>query len=194
MLSTVCDVYQPAERQYRLTQQCLTVLAEAAKNDRQLEIFVLTKSDLVCRDLDLLTCFPREQLRIGFSITTARDDVGALLEPHASRPSRRLAAARTLREAGLRVGLLFAPTLPYVTERELPRLLQMAREARLECMGFDPCNYLNRHVGNRLAQAYRRLGPTALARLNEARGDPHYEKHLRAWIERCQSAIAPSNE
>jgi DNA repair photolyase len=184
MLSTVCDVYQPAEEQHGLTRRCLSVLVEAAERDEQLSVFVLTKSDLVCRDLDVLQAFRPGCLRIGFSVTTARDDVGALLEPHATRPSRRLAAGRALREAGLTVGLLFAPVLPYVTERELPRLLDLAKQAGLECLGFDPCNYLDRHVGTKLLQAYQRLGPKAIARLKQARDDPAYEPDLRELIRR----------
>jgi len=188
MLSTVCDAYQPVEEQRGLTRRSLTVLAEAAEQDAELHVFVLTKSELVRRDLDLLRAFPAGQVRVGFSVTTARDDVGALLEPHATRPSRRLAAARALREAGLPVGVLFAPVLPHVTERELPRLLELVREADLECMGFDPCNYLDRHVGAKLQQAYERLGRTALARLRQAREDPAYGLELQELIRRCTAA------
>ena len=185
MLSTVCDVYQPVEQQHGLTRRCLSALAEAAKQDENLSVFVLTKSELVRRDVDVLQAFPAGRLRVGFSVTTARDDVGALLEPGATRPSRRLAAARALREAGLTVGLLFAPVLPYVTERELPRLLDLAEQADLQCLGFDPCNYLDRHVGAKLQQAYQRLGPRAVARLKQARSDPGYEQELREFIRRC---------
>ncbi|MGQ9732212.1 MAG: radical SAM protein [Candidatus Zipacnadales bacterium] len=179
MLSTVCDVYQPTERHYKLTRDCLAVLARAAERDSNLNVFVLTKSELVCRDLDLLQAFPPGQLRVGFSVTTARDDVGALIEPHATRPSRRLATAHRLRDAGLAVGLLFAPVLPYVTEHELPRLLELTAQGGLECLGFDPCNYLDRQVGARLLNAYRRFGPQGLARLRQARDDPTYEEKLR---------------
>jgi DNA repair photolyase len=185
MLSTVCDVYQPVEERLGLTRRCLLVLAEAAEQDEQLSVFVLTKSDLVRRDLDVLQAFPPGRVRVAFSVTTARDDVGALLEPGATRPSKRLGAARALREAGLPVGLLFAPVLPYVTERELPRLLDLAQQADLECLGFDPCNYLDRHVGAKLLRAYQRLGPTALARLKQARDDPAYEAGLRERIRAC---------
>ena len=188
MLSTVCDIYQPVEQRHELTRRCLTVLAEAADQDEGLNVGLLTKSDLILRDIDLLRSFPAGRMRIGFSMTTARDDVGALLEPGAARPSRRLAAARALREAGLAVGLLFAPVLPYVTERELPRLLDLAEEADLYCAGFDPCNYLDRHVGAKLQQAYERLGPKALARLNEARSDPDYRQEVEELFSRCTAA------
>lgn len=190
MLSTVCDVYQPIEQEWSITRRCLAILAEAAGRDEKLSVFLLTKSDLVCRDIDVLARFSPRQLRIGFSITTARDDVGALLEPHAPRPSARLRAARRLRREGFTVGLLFAPVLPYVTERELPRLLEIAAEAGLECIGFDPCNYLTRHVGGKLLQAYRRLGPAAITRLNQARTDPRYQENLQALIDRYRAGTA----
>jgi len=187
MLSTVCDVYQPVERECELTRRCLSVLQEMAQRDPDLNVFLLTKSELVLRDVAVLEAFPAGRLQVGFSMTTARDDVGALLEPHATRPSRRLAAARTLREAGLTAGLLFAPVLPHVTERELPRLLELAEQADLECLGFDPCNYLDRQVGARLRQAYQRLGPRAIARLNQARDDPAYEQELQELIREARA-------
>ena len=53
-LSTACDVYQPAEEEYRLTRQCLSVLALAAQQDGGPSVFLVTKSDRVLRDLDVL--------------------------------------------------------------------------------------------------------------------------------------------
>lgn len=181
-LSTACDVYQPVEKQYRLTRQCLSVLALAAQQDEGPSVFVLTKSDLILRDVDVLQAFPKDKLKVGFSVTTHRDDTAAIVEPHASPPSRRIAAVRTLTTAGIHVGLLISPVLPYVTERDLPVLLDQAEEAGCQFVGFDMVHYLDRHVGAKLREAYRHLGEEAQERLEQARDTARYEPGVRQLI------------
>lgn len=184
-LSTVCDVYQPLEQKHEITRQCLSVLRRVAQLDPDLEVFLLTKSDLVRRDMDFLEDFPPGALRVGFSVTTLRDEVAALLEPGAAPPSRRLAAAGDLKAAGLTVGLLINPILPQVTETDLPALLDAAEGAGLDFVGFDTLHYLRGHVGGKIRRVYERLGPEACARLAEAREDPAYEQQLRELIDRA---------
>ena len=181
-LSTVCDVYQAIERKYELTRQCLSVLCEAAHSDRRADVFLLTKSDLVQRDADVLAAFPDGTLRVAFSVTTSRDETAALFEPTAPRPSRRFAAAAALKRAGLTVGVLANPILPYVTERDLPALLQAAEDAGLDFVGFDMLHYLTGHVGGKLRDVYRKVGPEAVARLDQARNDPAYEGEVRRLV------------
>jgi DNA repair photolyase len=185
MLSTVCDVYQPVERDLGLTRRCLSALVEAAHDDRDLRVFLLTKSDLVLRDLDLLEAFPEGRLRVSFSVTTRRDDVAALLEPRAASPSARFAAARALVEAGLPVGILINPVLPYVTERDLPHLLDRIEAAGVTSVSFDMLHYLREHVGGKMQPAYVRLGRAAQARLKQARDDPAYEDEVRQVMQRA---------
>lgn len=183
-LSTACDVYQPVEEHYRLTRDCLAVLALAAGRDEALKVFLLTKSDRVLRDLDVLQAFPAGALQVGFSVTTHHDETAALLEPGAAPPSRRIAAVAALGAAGIRAGLLVSPVLPWVTERDLPELLDCAEEAGSRFVNFDMLNYLDRHVGAKLREAYRHLGPEALARLEEARDRVRYEPEVRRTIAR----------
>jgi DNA repair photolyase len=181
-LSTACDVYQPAEEQLRLTRHCLSILAIAAQKDDDLSVFLLTKSDLILRDIDVLQAFPAGRIGMGFSLTTHRDDVAAILEPGASSPSRRIEAARKLREAGLRVELFANPILPYVTERDLPGLADCAAKIGVRLGGFGLVHYLERHVGGKLRAAYRHFGPEALARLKAAQQDPGYEAQVRRLV------------
>jgi len=181
-LSTVCDAYQPVEQEYELTRRCLAVLRHAAIFDPDLRVFLLTKSDLVWRDVDLLTAFPAGTVRVGFSVTTSRDEVAALLEPAAPPPSRRIATARALKEAGVTVGLLINPILPHVTERDLPSLLDAIDDAGLDFVGFDTLHYLRGHVGGKMRRVYRQLGRDACARLRQAQDDPGYEDELRRRV------------
>ena len=189
-LSTVCDVYQQVEEELRLTRQCLEVLLAATQWDPGLRVTILTKSDLVVRDLDLLSAFPPGRAEVSFSLTTHRDDAGALLEPGAAPPSARFAAARALREAGVPASILINPVLPYVTERDLPGLVKAIEEAGAQFGGFDLCNYLSRHVGAKLRSVYARLGSKAAARLEEARRDPGYEEDVRALVQRATAGAS----
>jgi DNA repair photolyase len=183
-LSTACDVYQPVEEQYRLTRQCLSVLALAAQQDEGPSVFLVTKSDLVLRDLDVLQAFPEGKLKVAFSITTHRDEVAALVEPAAPSPTRRLAAIKALAAAGIHAGMLVSPVLPYVTERDLAELLDLGQEAGCRFVGFDLLNYLDRHVGATLREAYQQLGEEALTRLEQAHDAERYEPEVRQLIAR----------
>ena len=185
-LSTACDVYQPVEQQYRLTRRCLSVLALAAQQDEGPSVFLVTKSDRVLRDLDVLQAFPAGKLKVAFSVTTHRDETAAIVEPGAPPPSRRIAAVKTLAAAGIRAGLLVSPVLPYVTERDLPTLLDQAEAAGAQFVGFDLLNYLDRHVGAKLREAYQHLGQEAQERLEQARDTTRYEPGVRQLIARLR--------
>jgi len=180
-LSTVCDPYQPLERRYGLTRRCLEVLSEGARAGT-LKVTLATKSDLVLRDLDLLGSFPKGSLRLAFSITTYRDEIASKLEPFSPRPSRRIAAAGALKEAGLRVGFFVCPVLPYLTERDLRGILDVAEELGLDFASFDTLNYLKGHIRGRTFRAYRTLGDEALRRLEYAKDEPGYVSELRERI------------
>ncbi|MBE3575018.1 MAG: hypothetical protein IMW99_06155 [Firmicutes bacterium] len=86
MLSSVTDAYQPLERTYRLTRACLEVFAAAAcgqlwRSDAWLKISILTKSDLILQDLDVLQDLPG--LEVGMTVTAVDDAVSRLYEPGA---------------------------------------------------------------------------------------------------------------
>ena len=103
--SSVTDPYQPPEKQHRLTRQMLEVLLEY-----QVPISILTKSDLVLRDIDLLVQF--ERCLVGLSLMTLEDSLAYHLEPRAASPTRRLQALRTLHEHGIHTYAFISPYLP----------------------------------------------------------------------------------
>lgn len=113
-VSGVCDPYQPLERQYRLTRQCLEILVE-----NQWPICVQTRSPLVLRDLDVLRLGSR--LEVGFTITTGDDEIRRLFEPRASSVQERLESLAVLHEAGIKTFAMIAPILPGA--EKLPELL-----------------------------------------------------------------------
>jgi DNA repair photolyase len=105
------DPYQAVERKYKLTRQALTIIAQ-----RRFPVHIITKSDLILRDLDLLQEINREQALVSFTVTTADDAMAKKIEPFAPAPSKRLAALRQLRDAGIRVGVTMQPVLPFILD------------------------------------------------------------------------------
>lgn len=121
----VTDCYQPAERQYRLTRQCL----EVARDFRQ-PVGIVTKNALVVRDLDLLTQLAERQLvQVNISVTTLNPELARTMEPRTSIPAARLRAISTLAAAGVPVRVMVAPLIPGLNDHEAPAVMQAAREA-----------------------------------------------------------------
>jgi DNA repair photolyase len=112
-LGTATDPYQPAERRYEVTRG---ILEEFARH-RGFELGIVTKSNLIVRDRDLLREISREnKLSIHMTITTLDTDLARILEPRAPRPDLRIDAVRQLGEAGLTVGVSCSPVLPGITD------------------------------------------------------------------------------
>jgi len=128
-LSSVCDPYQPVELNYRLTRQCLEILRECGWG-----ISILTRSPLVCRDLDLLTAAP--EVSVGLSIPTDDDRVRKILEPNSPPIGARLAALKKLQGAGLAPWVFIAPLLPLNPARLHELLAPYVSRVML-----DPLNY-----------------------------------------------------
>lgn len=128
VLSGVTDCYQPVEATFKITRSCLEVLAEARN-----PIAIVTKNHLVTRDIDHLSTLAAHNAAIVYiSLTTLDPELAKKLEPRASSPSMRLRAMRTLRDAGIRVGVSTAPLIPGLNDHEVPALLQAAAEAGAE--------------------------------------------------------------
>jgi len=124
-LGTATDPYQPAERRYGVTRQMLEVFASLAG----FHLGITTKSDLIARDVELLKEVSRRHyLRVSMTVTTVDVDLARLLEPMAPRPDLRLAAVRTLADAGLKVVVGCAPVMPLINDSE-QSLDALAREA-----------------------------------------------------------------
>jgi DNA repair photolyase len=121
------DPYMPLEADVRLTRQALEVILESG-----FPVHVITKSDLVLRDIDLLEQIHRKTYAaVTFTITTADDQMSKRLEPGAPASSRRLAALRSLSQRGLLTGITLMPVLPFIedTEENIRAIIQMGHAA-----------------------------------------------------------------
>jgi DNA repair photolyase len=127
-ISGVCDAYQPLERKYELTRKCTEILVA---NDWP--ITIQTKSPLVLRDIDILR--KASDVEVGFTITTADDNIRRLFEPNAPPINERIKALGVLHQAGIRTFAMIAPMLPGA--RELADLLQ----GKVDYILLDRMNY-----------------------------------------------------
>ncbi len=134
-LSSVTDPYQPPERKYQLTRRLLEVLLE-----HQVPISILTKSDLVLRDMDLLERF--ECCTVGFSLAMLDGELAHRMEPRAATPAERLLALRTLRDHGIRTHAFISPCLPGLTD--LDQIVE-AVSGSVDEIGVEA---INPHGGN----------------------------------------------
>jgi DNA repair photolyase len=119
------DAYQPCERDKRITREILEVLGECNH-----PYGLITKSALIERDIDLIAPMAEKGLACAaITLTTLDGEIARTLEPRAAAPSRRLRAIRTLTEAGIPVSVSVAPIIPFVTEPEIERILEAAKDA-----------------------------------------------------------------
>ncbi|MCS0590777.1 PA0069 family radical SAM protein [Massilia norwichensis] len=119
------DAYQPCERERGITREILQVLGECNH-----PYGLITKSALIERDIDLIAPMAEKGLATAaITLTTLDGEIARTLEPRAAAPARRLRAIRTLTEAGIPVSVSVAPIIPFITEPEIERILEAAKDA-----------------------------------------------------------------
>ncbi len=136
-IGTATDPYQPAERRFEVT---LAILEELAKYSG-LEIGIVTKSNLVTRDTEILRRIgEHNRIFVNVTVTTVDADLARKLEPRAPRPDLRLEAGRQLNLAGVDAGVICAPVLPEITDqpRDLEALVKAASEAGAKYIFANP--------------------------------------------------------
>ena len=150
-VSGVCDPYQPVEAKYKLTRQCLEILAQ---NDWP--VTVQTRSSLVLRDIDILK--EGRYFEVGLTVTTADDSMRKLFEPDAPTIMSRIRALDELHRAGIRTYVMIAPMLPGA--EGLAEILA----GKVDSVIFDRMNY------NHADWVYRKYG------LDDKMSDDFFER------------------
>jgi DNA repair photolyase len=131
-LGTNTDPYQPIERDWKVTRSILEVLSECRH-----PFSIVTKSALVERDLDLIAAMAaRNMARVYVSITTLDRELARRLEPRAAAPQRRLQTIRALADAGVPVGVMTAPVIPQLTDKDLEAILEAAAASGASAAGW----------------------------------------------------------
>ncbi len=138
------DPYMPVEREYRLTRGALNIIAR-----HRFPVHLMTKSDLVLDDLELIKEISRRYAAVTFTITTADDQLASVLEPGAPPPSARFTAMKAISAAGVLTGVTMMPILPFLedTEENISEILHRSLES-----GAD---YIIPAFGMTLREGYR---------------------------------------
>lgn len=140
------DSYQPIERRYRIARSLIEVLHATSH-----PFSIITKSAGVVRDLDLIAPMAERGLAsVAFSVTTLDNHLSSRMEPRAAAPHARLKAMKTLADAGVPVGVLVAPVIPMINDRELEHILEAAREH-----GATSAGYVLLRLPHELKQVWR---------------------------------------
>ena len=124
-MGTNTDPYQPLEKTQRNTRQILETLLELRH-----PVSIVTKSSLILRDLDLLGALAAQNLAsVYVSVTTLDVDLKTRLEPRTAGPGARLRVIKELRRAGVPVGAMVAPVIPFLNDHELENIVSACAAA-----------------------------------------------------------------
>jgi DNA repair photolyase len=179
---TNTDPYQPIERDWRITRDCIAVLAETNH-----PLTITTKSDRVTRDIDLLAPMAAKGLAaVAVSITTLDPKIAMTVEPRAPAPTRRLAAVKQLSDAGIPTYVSIAPVIPAITDHEMEHILESAAEAGARAAFFLPVRlpfevaplfraWLDAHFPDRAAKVMATIQSLRGGRDN----DPNFHSRFR---------------
>ncbi len=129
------DPYMPAEKDMMLTSAALDVIGHY-----RFPVHIITKSDLVVRDIEKIRRIGRVYSAVSVTVTTADDKLASYLEPDAPPPSRRFEAVRKLSDAGIYTGILITPVLPFITDsvRGIEEILVNAGKSGAKYVLFFP--------------------------------------------------------
>ena len=131
-LGSNTDPYQPAERKLGITRSILEVLREFHH-----PVTIVTKGALIQRDIDILADMAKEKLAVvTVSVTTLDRALARVMEPRAATPERRIETIGALAKAGIPTGVLSAPMIPALNDREMEAILGRARDAGASVAGY----------------------------------------------------------
>ncbi len=176
------DPYQPAERKLNITRGILEVCAEFNQ-----PLGIITKNALVERDLDILVPMARKNLvNVHLSVNSLDHEIARRLEPRCVAPQRRIETIRALAQAGVPVGVLVAPVIPFLTDDQIETVLEAAFAAGATQAGYVVLrlpyevktlfrDWLERH--------YPLKAKHVMSRVHELRGgrdnDPNFGSRMR---------------
>jgi DNA repair photolyase len=129
------DPYMPVEKKEELVRGALKLLIKY-----KFPVHILTKSDLITRDIDLLQQLSKTYAAASLTITTDNDELARIIEPAAPVPSLRLETIRQLSKSGIYTGVMLMPLLPFINDswEEVEELIRHSKEAGADYLLFWP--------------------------------------------------------
>ncbi|MHA1664926.1 MAG: radical SAM protein [Candidatus Njordarchaeales archaeon] len=132
LFSSVTDPYQPIESKYKLTRKLLEIVLR-----RQFPVVILTKSNLVLRDIDIFRKF--NDIEIGLTVTTISEQISKIFEPHAPSPMMRINALSKLSKE-FDTYLFLGPIMPVISESEIEEIVETAYNSGVKRIIADRLN------------------------------------------------------
>ncbi|WP_298497544.1 PA0069 family radical SAM protein [uncultured Algibacter sp.] len=124
VMSGNTDCYQPAEKTYNITRQCLEVFLKYKH-----PVGIITKNALILRDLKLLKALAKDDLvAVNISITSLSEDTRRILEPRTTTIKKRLETVKILSDNGIPVNVMLAPIIPSINSHEVLLLAKAASD------------------------------------------------------------------
>jgi len=124
IMGSVSDAYQKIEEKYKITRNLLEIIKQ-----KKYPCHILTKSNLVLRDLDILS---KMECTVTITIITLDKTISQIFEEEAPSPNERLKTIRQLSKAGIKTGIAMIPILPYIVENELEEIIKSASKYKAE--------------------------------------------------------------
>ena len=124
IVGSVHDPYQKAEEEFKMTRDLLKIIEQ-----QDFSCHILTKSNLVIRDIDILKKI--DNCKVTISITSLKDTVSNIFEKNVPLPKTRLQTIEKLTNEGIISGLAVIPVLPYIVEEELENITKSAKDHKV---------------------------------------------------------------
>lgn len=180
-ISGVTDAYQPVEKKFELTRECLKVL-----NRFRNPFAIVTKNRLVSRDMDILQeAHSWNGTAVYLSLTTTDESLRRVMEPRTSSLKDRLETIKSLSDAGIPVGFIMGPVIPGLTDHQIPDLVSMAADHGASFGGYILLRlphslkelfstWLTRHFPDSADKVLQRIRDVRGGQLNSASFDTRF--------------------
>lgn len=190
------DPYQPAEKKVELTKRVLEIISEW-----RMPVHIITKSDLVLRDIKLLKMIGEVYSAVTFTITTSDDKISKIIEPKAPVSSRRYNAMSILSTAGVLTGITLMPVLPWITDTEenIISIIEKAKEAGckyiIPSFGVTLRDRQREYYYKQLDKHFPGLSDKYRKRFKNyySAGSPNYKTLKKIFYEKCSEMGIATN-
>lgn len=163
-MATVTDPYQPAERKFKITREVLKVFLKHHN-----ALMVTTKSDLILRDLDILTNIAKTGfLNVVITIPILDENLRKKIEPKAASIQKRLEVVQKIHDAGITVGVTSIPLFPYISDSEsdVEKLVKTLSENGADYVIIDMLNF-REEARDRVMEFIKNYYPDLISKYGE---------------------------
>lgn len=176
-MSSVSDPYQPLEKETQLTRRVLENM------DKDIILSILTKSDLVLRDIDILKKF--NNISVGLTVNCFPEKVRKILEPHAPPNEKRIKALKKLNKEGIDTYCFISPVIPKLTE--VREVLKKTREI----VSYYLIEVLNTRLGGEnLREILKDKFPESYAYVKDRKKMEKFAELLKNYLEEAKAPVA----